>query len=131
MINTILETFPFIGTVLISQIHENSGWIQLYPWVFGNAVVLQTMPIALLALWHIYGNFSESHIAVGTGFGQRNRYVNVIFLDLEPLLMLFCNPSGQVGGVAISSTIFQWKLDGALRKRIDGPDVEQVRCLCQ
>ncbi|KAJ3749077.1 hypothetical protein DFH05DRAFT_634793 [Lentinula detonsa] len=28
MINTILETFPFIGTVLISQIHKNSGWIQ-------------------------------------------------------------------------------------------------------
>ncbi|KAJ3711115.1 hypothetical protein DFJ43DRAFT_1161856 [Lentinula guzmanii] len=33
---------------------------------------------------------------------------------------------GQVGGVAISSAIFQWKLDGALREQIDGPDAEQI-----
>ncbi|KAJ3782613.1 vacuolar amino acid permease [Lentinula aff. detonsa] len=106
MINMIFGIFPFIGTVLISQIHENSGWIQswfsIIPMGFGNAVVLQTMLIALLA--HI----PESHMAVGTGFGQLFRGI------------------GQVGGVAISSAIFQWKLDGALRERIDGPDAEQI-----
>ncbi|KAF5351470.1 hypothetical protein D9757_012871 [Collybiopsis confluens] len=106
MINMIFGIFPFVGTVLISRIHENSGWVQswfsIIPMGFGNAVVLQTMLIALLA--HI----PESHMAVGTGFGQ-------LFRGL-----------GQVGGVAISSAIFQSKLDSALRKRIEGPDAEEI-----
>ncbi|KAJ3903015.1 vacuolar amino acid permease [Lentinula edodes] len=106
MINMIFGIFPFIGTVLISQIHENSGWLQswfsIIPMGFGNAVVLQTMLIALLA--HI----PESHMAVGTGFGQLFRGI------------------GQVGGVAISSAIFQWKLDSALRERIHDPDAEKI-----
>ncbi|KAJ4475464.1 vacuolar amino acid permease [Lentinula aciculospora] len=106
MINLIFGIFPFIGTVLISQIHEDSGWIQswfsIIPMGFGNAVVLQTMLIALLA--HI----PESHMAVGTGFGQLFRGI------------------GQVGGVAISSAIFQWKLDSALRERIHDPDAEEI-----
>ncbi|GAW03957.1 vacuolar amino acid permease [Lentinula edodes] len=122
MINMIFGIFPFIGTVLISQIHENSGWLQswfsIIPMGFGNAVVLQTMLIALLA--HIPGmeffisipvqgsSITESHMAVGTGFGQLFRGI------------------GQVGGVAISSAIFQWKLDSALRERIHDPDAEKI-----
>ncbi|KAE9408977.1 MFS general substrate transporter [Gymnopus androsaceus JB14] len=107
MINLIFGIFPFIGTVLISQIHENSGWIQswfsIIPMGFGNAVVLQTMLSALLA--HI----PESHMAVGTGFGQLFRGI------------------GQVGGVAISSAIFQYKLDNALRERLTmDPDAEAI-----
>ncbi|KAK0455266.1 vacuolar amino acid permease [Desarmillaria tabescens] len=105
MINLICGLFPFIATVLILQMKEDSGpiqsWLSIIPLGFGNAVVLQTMLIALLA------HLPESHMAVGTGFGQ-------VFRGL-----------GQVGGVAISSAIFQTKLDGELRKRIDGPDAEQ------
>ncbi|KAJ3858440.1 hypothetical protein EV359DRAFT_87740 [Lentinula novae-zelandiae] len=92
--------------VLISQIHENSGWLQswfsIIPMGFGNTVALQTMLIALLA--HI----PESHMAIGTGFGQLFRGI------------------GQVGGVAISAAIFQWKLDSALRERIHDPDTEKI-----
>ncbi|KAK7040327.1 hypothetical protein VNI00_009795 [Paramarasmius palmivorus] len=51
----------------------------------------------------------KSHMAVATGFGQLFRGV------------------GQVGGVAISSAIFQSKLDYELRKRIQVPDAEEVR----
>jgi hypothetical protein len=105
MINLIFGIFPFVGTVLISFIHENSGWIQswfsIIPMGFGNAVVLQTMLIALLA--HI----PESHMAVGTGFGQLFRGI------------------GQVGGVAISSAIFQWRLDKELHEKIQDPDAEK------
>ncbi|KAK0473934.1 major facilitator superfamily domain-containing protein [Armillaria novae-zelandiae] len=105
MINLICGLFPFIATLLILQMKEDSGpiqsWLSIIPLGFGNAVVLQTMLIALLA------HLPESHMAVGTGFGQVFRGI------------------GQVGGVAISSAIFQTKLDGELRKRIDGPDAER------
>ncbi|KAH9483497.1 hypothetical protein JR316_0002965 [Psilocybe cubensis] len=70
------------------------------PLGFGNAVVLQTMLIALLV--HV----PENCMAIGTGFGQLFRGV------------------GQVGGVAISSAIFQSKLETELRKRIQGPDAD-------
>ncbi|PBK70086.1 MFS general substrate transporter [Armillaria solidipes] len=104
-INLICGLFPFAATVLILQMKEDSGpiqsWLSIIPLGFGNAVVLQTMLIALLA------HLPESHMAVGTGFGQVFRGI------------------GQVGGVAISSAIFQTKLDGELRKRIDGPDAER------
>lgn len=46
-------------------------------------------------------------MAVGTGFGQLFRGI------------------GQVGGVAIASSIFQSLLDKQLQKRITGPDAEQ------
>lgn len=48
-------------------------------------------------------------MAIGTGFGQLFRGV------------------GQVGGVAISSAIFQSSLETELRKRIHTPDAEDVR----
>lgn len=48
----------------------------------------------------------ESAMAVGTGFG-------ILFRGI-----------GQVGGVAISSAIFQSRLEVELRKRIHGPDAD-------
>ncbi|KAJ7932806.1 vacuolar amino acid permease [Mycena leptocephala] len=105
-INLIFGIFPFVGAVLISRMREDSGpiqaWLSIIPLGFGNAVVLQTMLIALLA------NLPESHMAVGTGFGQLFRGI------------------GQVGGVAISSAIFQSRLDTELRRRIHTPNAEEL-----
>ncbi|KAJ7500453.1 major facilitator superfamily domain-containing protein [Mycena galericulata] len=105
-INLIFGIFPFVGAVLISLMSEHSGpiqsWLSIIPLGFGNAVVLQTMLIALLA------HLPESQMAVGTGFGQLFRGI------------------GQVGGVAISSAIFQSRLDTELRKRIHTPDAEEL-----
>ena len=49
-------------------------------------------------------------MAVGTGFGQLFRGI------------------GQVGGVAISSALFQSILNVELHKRIHRPDAEEVSC---
>uniref|UniRef100_A0A8H7XZJ5 Major facilitator superfamily (MFS) profile domain-containing protein n=1 Tax=Psilocybe cubensis TaxID=181762 RepID=A0A8H7XZJ5_PSICU len=103
-INLVFGAFPFIAAVFIYHIREDSGpiqsWFSIIPLGFGNAVVLQTMLIALLV--HV----PENCMAIGTGFGQLFRGV------------------GQVGGVAISSAIFQSKLETELRKRIQGPDAD-------
>ncbi|KAF8723220.1 hypothetical protein AX14_009396 [Amanita brunnescens Koide BX004] len=106
ILNLIFGAFPFIGTTLITQISENSSpiqsWLSIIPLGFGNAVVLQTMLIALLA------HLPESQIAMGTGFNQ-------LFRGL-----------GQVGGVAFASAIFQSNLDSELRARITGPNAEEL-----
>ncbi|KAJ7232027.1 vacuolar amino acid permease [Mycena haematopus] len=105
-LNLTFGIFPFIGATLISFMRQDSGpiqsWLSIIPLGFGNAVVLQTMLIALLA------NLPESHMAVGTGFGQLFRGI------------------GQVSGVAISSAIFQSRLDSELRKRFHSPDAEEL-----
>ncbi|KAF8636888.1 hypothetical protein AX16_010944 [Volvariella volvacea WC 439] len=105
-LNIWLGILPFIGATLISQMREDSGplqsWMSIIPLGFGNAVVLQTMLIALLV------HLPESQMAVGTGFGQLFRGV------------------GQVGGVAVSSAVFQSLLDSELRKRIRTPDAEEL-----
>ncbi|KAF9481292.1 vacuolar amino acid permease [Pholiota conissans] len=105
-INLIFGAFPFIGAALIYNMKEDSGpiqsWLSIIPLGFGNAVVLQTVLIALLV--HI----PEDYMAVGTGFGQLFRGV------------------GQVGGVAISSSIFQSNLEHNLRQRIHGPDADET-----
>ncbi|KAF7314932.1 Vacuolar amino acid permease [Mycena indigotica] len=97
MINAIFGAFPFIGAVFITMLREDSGWVQswlsIVPFGFGNAVVLQTLLIALLA------HLPPSQMAVGTGFGQ-------LFRGL-----------GMVGGVAASSAVFQGRLDAELHKR--------------
>ncbi|EGN96457.1 hypothetical protein SERLA73DRAFT_186194 [Serpula lacrymans var. lacrymans S7.3] len=106
LLNLTFGILPFIGIVLITFMREDSGplqmWLSIIPLGFGNAVVLQTMLIALLA--HI----PKSSMAVGTGFGQ-------VFRGL-----------GQVGGVAVSSAIFQSKLDSELRNRIHTPNAEEM-----
>ncbi|KAL1706287.1 major facilitator superfamily domain-containing protein [Schizophyllum commune] len=97
-LNAIFGIFPFVATIFISLMHEGMGpvqsWLSIIPLGFGNAVVLQTMLSAFL----------EAHMAVGTGFGQLFRGI------------------GQVGGVAISSALFQTRLDGELRRRIVDDD---------
>ncbi|KAJ7612093.1 vacuolar amino acid permease [Roridomyces roridus] len=103
-INSIFGIFPFIGALLIYNIREDSGplqsWLSVIPFGFGNAVVLQTNLIALLA------HLPESQTALGTGFGQLFRGI------------------GQVGGLAVASALFQTRLDTELRKRIHTPDAE-------
>ncbi|GLB35671.1 putative major facilitator superfamily protein [Lyophyllum shimeji] len=105
-INFIFGWFPFIGASLIASLGKDSSpyvtWLSIFPVGFGNAVILQTMLIALLV------HLPESQVAVGTGFGQ-------LFKGI-----------GQIGGVAISSAIFQSKLDTELRRRIHGPDAEEL-----
>ncbi|KAI0933368.1 hypothetical protein AcV5_005530 [Taiwanofungus camphoratus] len=105
-LNLIFGLFPFIATVLISIMREDSSpvqlWLSILPLGFGNAVVLQTMLIALLA------HLPQSAMAVGTGFGQLFRGI------------------GQVGGVAISAALFQSTLSTELHKRIRGPDAEEI-----
>ena len=53
-------------------------------------------------------SITEDALAVGTGFGQLFRGI------------------GQVGGVAISSALFQSILTAELHKRIHTPDAEEV-----
>ncbi|KAF6758549.1 multidrug resistance protein [Ephemerocybe angulata] len=105
-INLIFGMFPFIGACFIYQLQPDSGfwvsWFSIVPLGFGNAVVLQTMLIALLV------HLPDDQMAVGTGFGQLFRGV------------------GQVGGVAISSAVFQSKLEAELQKRITGPDAQAL-----
>ncbi|KAF9228964.1 vacuolar amino acid permease [Gyrodon lividus] len=106
LINLIFGFFPFIGIVLIMFMKETSGslqmWLSIIPLGFGNAVVLQTMLVALLA------HLPENSMAVGTGFGQVFRGI------------------GQVSGVAVSSALFQSKLDSELYKRIQTPDAAET-----
>ncbi|KAG1819841.1 major facilitator superfamily domain-containing protein [Suillus subaureus] len=106
LINLIFGFFPFIGITLITLMREDSGplqmWLSIVPLGFGNAVVLQTNLVALLA------HLPESAMAVGTGFGQ-------VFRGM-----------GQVGGVAISSALFQYKLDYELRSRIHGDGAAEI-----
>ncbi|ETW85103.1 major facilitator superfamily, partial [Heterobasidion irregulare TC 32-1] len=106
-INLVFGFFPFIAAVSITMMKEDSPplqqWLSIIPLGFGNAVVLQTMLIALLA------HLPQSAMAVGTGFGQ-------LFRGL-----------GQVCGVGVSSAIFQSRLDAELRRRIHGPDADEIR----
>ncbi|KAK7438628.1 hypothetical protein VKT23_017961 [Stygiomarasmius scandens] len=106
-INLIFGILPFIAGVLITRIKEDSGlmqsWFSITPIGFGNAVVLQTTLVALLA--HI----PENQMAVATGFAR-------LFGSI-----------GQVAGVAVSSALFQYILDMELRKRFHGNNSEEQR----
>ncbi|THH21242.1 hypothetical protein EUX98_g8426 [Antrodiella citrinella] len=106
VLNVVFGLCPFVATILLSLMREDSPsvqlWLSILPMGFGNAVVLQTMLIALLA------HLPQSAMAVGTGFGQ-------LFRGL-----------GQVGGVAVSAALFQSKLNEELRKRIQGEGSEEI-----
>ncbi|KAI0713744.1 MFS general substrate transporter [Earliella scabrosa] len=105
-LNLIFGFFPFIAAVLLAMMREDSHpvmlWISIIPAGFGNAVVLQTM----LSTSLMY--LLPDAMAVGTGFGQLFRGV------------------GQVGGVAISSALFQSILTTELHKRIHGEGAEEI-----
>ncbi|KZT11174.1 vacuolar amino acid permease [Laetiporus sulphureus 93-53] len=106
LLNLIFGLFPFTAAILLSLMREDSPpaqlWLSIIPLGFGNAVVLQTMLIALLA------HLPESSMAVGTGFGQLFRGI------------------GQVSGVAVSAALFHSVLNAELHKRIQGPDAEEM-----
>ncbi|KAI0093946.1 major facilitator superfamily domain-containing protein [Irpex rosettiformis] len=97
---------PFISTLMIASMKENSHplllWLGIFPLGFGNAVVLQTMLIALLA------HLPVSALAEATGFSQ------------------FWRSVGQVAGVGLSSAMFQSTLNTALHQRISGPGSERI-----
>jgi len=97
---------PFIATIMIASMKEDSHplllWLGIFPLGFGNAVVLQTMLIALLA------HLPSSALAEGTGFSQ------------------FFRGIGQVGGVGLSSAIFQSALNSDLHKHITGHGAEKI-----
>jgi MFS family permease len=106
LINLIFGAFPFMAACFITQIREDSGpaqlWFSIIPLGFGNAVVLQTMLVALLA------HLPQSHMAVGTGFVQLFRGM------------------GQVSGVGVASALFQYTLSAELRKRIHGAGANEL-----
>ncbi|KIK92448.1 hypothetical protein PAXRUDRAFT_792966 [Paxillus rubicundulus Ve08.2h10] len=106
LLNSTFGIFPFVGIVLITLLREDSPswqqWFSIIPLGFGNAIVFQTVFIALLV------HLPRGQMAVGTGFGQ-------LFRGL-----------GQVGGVAISSAVFQYKLDTELNRNIVGPHAEEI-----
>ncbi|KIJ98026.1 hypothetical protein K443DRAFT_104663 [Laccaria amethystina LaAM-08-1] len=97
---------PFLAAILMTQMREDSSsahlWLSIIPLGFGNAVVLQTMFIALVS------HLPESQLAVGTGFAQLLRGL------------------GQVGGLAASSAVFQSRLESELRARLPAPNSENL-----
>ncbi|KAM0747715.1 MFS general substrate transporter [Meredithblackwellia eburnea MCA 4105] len=110
-LNLVFGILPFAATLLINQISVDSGfvteWLSIVPLGFGNAVVLQTTLIAVLA------SIPQEHMALGTAFVQLFRGV------------------GQVTGVSVPSAIFQHHLKKQLTARLNGPDalelVAQIR----
>jgi len=64
-------------------------------------------------------------MAVGTGFGQVFRGVGELPTWIT-LIVIDRLCVGQVGGVAISSALFQYNLDRELRSRILGDDAAEV-----
>ncbi|KAJ7494285.1 hypothetical protein B0H11DRAFT_931153 [Mycena galericulata] len=103
-LNFCFGIFPFSSAVLISRMREGSvrsqSWFSLIPLEFGNAVVLQTN-LSGSGIKHCFLIFSVTQsrswykiqMTVGTGFAQLFRGI------------------GQVGDVAISSALFQARLD--------------------
>ncbi|KAF9032949.1 major facilitator superfamily domain-containing protein [Panaeolus papilionaceus] len=97
-LNMLFGILPFCATLLMINMKEDSHpallWFTIMPLGFGNAIVLQTMFMALVA------NIPESQMAVGTGFAQLLRGL------------------GQVGGLALASAVFQSRLDVELHRRL-------------
>ncbi|KAL4260332.1 MFS transporter superfamily protein [Pleurotus pulmonarius] len=106
LLNMVFGCLPFIAAATMATMSEHSGvfkqWIAIMPLGFGNAIVLQTMYIALVA------NLPASQMAIGTGFSQLLRGL------------------GQVGGLAISSALFQSVLKRELSKRIRGDGAQEI-----
>lgn len=65
-------------------------------------------------------------MAVGTGFGVLWRGVGSFIWYHVSRVPQSHTPAGQVGGVAVSSAIFQSRLDSQLRRRITGPNADEV-----
>ncbi|KAI0792604.1 MFS general substrate transporter [Abortiporus biennis] len=124
-LNLVFGLFPFVAAILLSLMKETSPqvqlWLSILPLGFGNAVVLQTVHIALLA------HLPQDAIAVGTGFNVLFRGIGwyFIFPNVTVLPHAIAH-TGQVGGVAVSSALFQSLLDSELHKRIQREDAEAI-----
>ncbi|KAH9483462.1 Multidrug resistance protein fnx1 [Psilocybe cubensis] len=105
--NVVFGILPFISAVLMTQMKGNSNaahlWLTIMPLGFGNAVVLQTMYIALVS------HLPDSQMAVGTGFAQLLRGL------------------GQVGGLASASAVFQSRLNTELHARLPEESGELIK----
>ncbi|KAF8959682.1 vacuolar amino acid permease [Flammula alnicola] len=105
--NMIFGILPFCAAVLMTQMKEDSNqahlWLTIMPLGFGNAIVLQTMFIALVS------HLPESQMAVGTGFAQLLRGL------------------GQVGGLAAASAVFQSRLNTELHARLPSESEELIK----
>jgi len=105
-LSIIFGIFPIFAALALARLQPDSWavtqWLSIVPLGFGNAIVLQTTLIALLA------SIPHSMLAVGTGFTQLFRGI------------------GQVSGVAVTSAIFQNALERELEKRITGPDAAEL-----
>ncbi|KAF6758548.1 multidrug resistance protein [Ephemerocybe angulata] len=97
-INLIFGMFPFIAACFIYQLQPDSGF-----WVSWFSIVPLGFGNAVVLQTMI-----NNQMPVGIGLGQLFRGV------------------GQVGGVAISSAIFQSKLEAELQQRITGPDSQAL-----
>ncbi|CAE6482264.1 unnamed protein product [Rhizoctonia solani] len=106
ILTDVFGLFPCVGSLLVYRLKETSSefekWFSIIPVGLGNAVVLQTTLMCLLA------SIDTSQLAVGTGFTHLFRGV------------------GQVLGVAVSSAFFQSVLDRELRSRITGQGGDEV-----
>ncbi|KAJ8519249.1 hypothetical protein ONZ45_g3780 [Pleurotus djamor] len=106
LLNMIFGFLPFLAATSLATMNQHSGvfqqWFTIMPLGLGNAVVIQTMYIALVA------NLPEDQMAIGTGFSQLLRGL------------------GQVGGLAISSAVFQSVLSRELSKRIRGDNALEM-----
>uniref|UniRef100_A0A8H7XZF8 Major facilitator superfamily (MFS) profile domain-containing protein n=1 Tax=Psilocybe cubensis TaxID=181762 RepID=A0A8H7XZF8_PSICU len=106
-LNAVFGILPFIAALLMTQMRVTSHWVHLWctimPLGFGNAVVLQTMYIALVS------NLPDSQMAVGTGFVQLLRGL------------------GQVGGLAAASAVFQSRLSIELHARLPNVSEELIQ----
>ncbi|PPR05173.1 hypothetical protein CVT26_012259 [Gymnopilus dilepis] len=105
--NMVFGILPFLAAVLMTQMREDSNqahlWLTIMPLGFGNAVVMQTVFIALVS------HLPESQMAIGTGFAQLLRGL------------------GQVGGLAAASAVFQSRLSAELHARFPGDDQELIK----
>ncbi|PPQ88137.1 hypothetical protein CVT25_004893 [Psilocybe cyanescens] len=105
--NVVFGILPFISALLMTRMKENSHpahlWLTIMPLGFGNAVVLQTMYIALVS------HLPDSQMAVGTGFAQLLRGL------------------GQVGGLASASAVFQSRLNTELHARLPEESEELIQ----
>ncbi|KAG8985640.1 hypothetical protein FRB90_004561, partial [Tulasnella sp. 427] len=107
-LTTTFGVLPAFAALLLARLKRDSWtvtqWLSIVPLGFGNAVVLQSTLIALLA------SIPHSMLAVGTGFTQLFRGI------------------GQVSGVAVSSALFQHLLERELEKRLTGQgDADLIR----
>ncbi|KAH7106225.1 vacuolar amino acid permease [Auriculariales sp. MPI-PUGE-AT-0066] len=106
MLNIVFGIFPTVAAILVAKLRQDSGqlaqWLSITTLGFGNAVVLQTTLVALLA------SVGNSHNAVAIGFGQLWRGI------------------GQVSGVAVSSAVFQTILAHQLKQRLTFPGAENL-----